>query len=310
MRRLLPDQHPPRIAVKFETDRLATNGTWRRSAILLPMFMCSGFISPSSHCFVRRICCCLIFVFAASCRASGALPNDWIGTWKLEPIRSHIYGPTLRISRSLDGVYHNSGRIGIANFDCDGNKHQIGENDTISCVQKNPDYMEILDFRNGSKVSTAHWELSNHQDALTIQGTMLQPDGSAKSAEHHFTRTSGSAGFVGAWRNVEPFEGLASILRTSIRDNALHVYYPEREIHIDALLNGTSAAVHTPLFPSGATIAISERSPRAFSLNTRLNGQVVFVENWQISADGRSLAQSSWFASRPNEKYVLVYEKR
>jgi hypothetical protein len=207
-------------------------------------------------------------------------------------------------------VYRSSGRIGSANFDCDGKKHQIAENDTVSCVLKNDDYVEILAFRNGSKVSTAHWELSNHENALTIQGTMLQPDGSAKSTEHHFTRTSGSTGFVGGWRNAEPFDGLASILQTSIRDNALHVSYPERKIHVDALLNGTSAAVFTPLFPSGATIALSERGPRGFSLNTKLNGQVVYVENWQISADGRSMTQSSWFASRPNEKYVLVYEKQ
>jgi hypothetical protein len=105
-------------------------------------------------------------------------------------------------------------------------------------------------------------------------------------------------------------EGLASILQTSVRDNAFHLSYPGREIHVDAFFDGTSAAIHTPLFPSGATIALSQRGPRAFSLTTKLNGQVVYVENWQISADGRSLTQSSWFSSSPKEKYLLVYEKQ
>ena len=76
------------------------------------------------------------------------------------------------------------------------------------------------------------------------------------------------------------------------------------------MLFRSSAAVHTPLFPSGATITLTERGPRALSLTTKLSGQLVYVEYWQISADGRSLTQSSWFASRPNEKYVLVYEKQ
>jgi hypothetical protein len=142
----------------------------------------------------------------------------------------------------------------------------------------------------------------------SLKGTSSELRTAAENS--HFTRTSGSTGFVGGWRNAEPFEGLASILQTSIRDNALHFSYPEKDIHVDALLNGTSAAVHTSLFPSGATISLSERVPRAFSLTTKLNGQVVYVENWQIAADGRYLTQSSWFASRPNEKYVLVYEKQ
>ena len=277
-------------------------------ARILHMFRFSGFIRFKRS--FTQVCCSLIFVFAVSCLASVSLSNDWSGTWKLDPAKSQIYGPTLRISRSPDGVYHNSGRIGRANFDCDGNGHSVSESLTISCAQKNGGTLEISGFNGGSKVSTAHWELSNHENALTIQGTMFQPDGSAKSTENHFTRTSGSTGFVGGWRNAEPFEGLASILQTSVRDNAFHLSYPGREIHVDAFFDGTSAAIHTPLFPSGATIALSQRGPRAFSLTTKLNGQVVYVENWQISADGRSLTQSSWFSSSPKEKYVLDYEKQ
>jgi hypothetical protein len=177
-------------------------------------------------------------------------------------------------------------------------------------VQKSGDTVEISIFKNGSKVSTALWELSNHENALMIKGTSLRPDGSAKSTEHHLTRTSGSTGFVGGWRNADPFEGLASILQTSVRNNAFHFSNPGREMHADVFIDGTSAGVHSPLFPSGATIALSERGPRAFILSTKVNGQVVYIENWQVSADGRSLTQSSWFSSSPNEKYVLVYEKQ
>jgi hypothetical protein len=264
----------------------------------------------SSKCSMARACCSLIFVFAVSSRAPASPSSDWNGIWKLDTAKSQIYGPTLRISRSPDGVYHNSGRIGSANFDCDGKGHLVSESLTILCAQKNSDYLEIFGFENGSKVSTAHWELSNHENALTIQSTMRQSDGSANSIEAHYTRTSGSTGFVGGWRNAEPFKGLASILQTDIRNNALHFSYPEKNIHVDASIDGTSAAVHTPLFPSGATIALSKRGPRALRLTTKVSGQIVYVEDWQMSADGHSLTQSSWFASRPNEKYVLDYEKQ
>ncbi len=211
---------------------------------------------------------------------------------------------------SPDGVYHNTGRIGTANFDCDGKGHQVSDSLTVFCTQKKRDYLEISTFKNGSKFSRAHWELSNHGNALTIQGTMLQSHGSAKPIESHYTRTSGSTGFVGGWRNADLFKGLPSMLETNIGNNALHFYYPENGIHVDALIDGTSAPIHTFLFPSGATIALSESGPRELSLTTKLNGQVVYVEYWRINADGHSLTQSSWFANRPNEKYVLVYEKQ
>ena len=273
------------------------------------MLKCFRFIAPSSKYSLIRATVAIV-ISAVSCQASGALSYDWNGVWKLDPAKSHIYGPTLRISMSPDGVYHNTGRSGTANFDCDGKGHLVTESLTVFCTQKNSGYLEISTFKNGSKVSTAHWELSNHGNALTIEGTWLRLEGSAKSTETRYTRTSGSSGFVGGWRNTDLFKGRASILETNIGNNALHFYYPEKDIHVDAFIDGTSSAVHTSLFPSGATIALSERSPREFSLTTKLNGQVVYVEYWQRSADGRSLTQSSWFANRPNEKYVLVYEKQ
>lgn len=276
--------------------------------MLLHMLKCSGFIGSKR--FLAHASCGLVFFFAVSCQASMSLSNNWNGTWKLDPAKSHVYGPTLRISRSPDGVFHNSGRIGSANFDCDGKEHRVSESLTISCTQRNSDYLEILGFKNGSKVSTAHWKLSNNENSLTIQGTMFQPDGSAKSKEAHYIRTSGLTGFVGGWRNVEPFKGLPSILQTSIRNNALHLSYPESGTHVDALIDGASAAVHTPMFPSGATIVLSERGPQVLILTTELKGQAVYIEDWQISANGRSLTQSSWFESKPNEKYVLVYVKQ
>jgi hypothetical protein len=235
--------------------------------------------------------------------------SNWDGTWKLDTARSRIYGPTLSISRSSDGVYHSSGRIGAADFDCDGKGHLVSRDVTILCTQRDTDYLEISAFKNGSRISIAHWELSDYAKALTIQGTFFQPDGSAKTMESHFTRTSGAAGFVGGWRNKDLFQRQASTLIANINNNALHIYYPETGIRVDVRIDGTSAEVKTPLFPSGATIALSRHGPQEFSLITKLRGQIVYVEDWQIGVDGPSLTQTSWFAKTPNEKYVLVYIK-
>jgi hypothetical protein len=232
--------------------------------------------------------------------------QDWNGTWKLNPAKSNTAGPSFTISITPDGMYHS----GSADFRCDGKVYPAANSFTITCTQKGSSDLEIVDFKNGSKTYTAHWVLSPDGKSLATQSTTIQADGSAKSNEHHYTRLSGSAGFVGGWRNVNPLEGVAAIRQISLRGRALREVFPASGQYTNVLLGGTDAAIHGPGVPAGATIAVVERNPREFSTTTKAKGQIVDVGDWQISADGRSLTVSYWFPARPNEKSVLVYEKQ
>lgn len=121
---------------------------------------------------------------AAFATASCQRPSpDWNGTWKLDPFKSDIPGPTITVSITPDGMYHNASGGSTANFRCDGKGYQGKETLTAFCTQKISSEMEITIFRNGSKVSTVHWQLSSDGNALTIQSRRFQADGSVESKE-------------------------------------------------------------------------------------------------------------------------------
>jgi hypothetical protein len=254
---------------------------------------------------VRGVCVGLILIPTVSCH--GASP-DWNGTWKLNPAKGDIPGPSFVVSISPDGTWHNSSVGGASlNFRCDGKDYQANHILTINCTQVNSSDVKLTGFKNGSKLFVGHWELSPDGKALLVKSTNFHADGSVQERETRYTRTSGSVGFVGGWRNVNPVEEAPSIQKITLQGHTLHRYLPANDRHLDVTLDGTDAALGEP--PDG-TFALEERGPREFSSTMKLHGQVVSVGYWQISADGHLLTESSWAPSSPDEKTVLVYEKQ
>jgi hypothetical protein len=245
----------------------------------------------------------------AAATACGGPSPDWNGTWELNPAKSDVPGPTITVSITPDGVYHDAGAGGTVSFRCDGKGFAMGT-ETAYCTQKSGSNMEISFFRNGSKASTSDWELSPDEKVLTIKSNKIQADGSVKSKEGRYTRTSGSTGLAGGWRSVNPLEGEPTIWQINLDSHGLHYSFPPSEQHVDAVLDGTDATLRGPVIDTGSSIAFKERGPREIDLAKKENGQVVSVGIWRISADGRSLTDSYWVPARPNEKVVLVYDKR
>jgi hypothetical protein len=253
---------------------------------------------------VRGICIVLTLIPTVSCRAASP---DWKGTWKLDPAHSDIPGPTIVVSISPDGMWHNSGDW---NFRCDGKEYQATDILTVYCTQVNNSDVEITAFKNGSKVVASHWELSSDGKVLSIKSSSFHDDGSVKVKDSRYARISGSIGFGGGWKNVNPLEAIPSIRQISLQGHTLHQSIPEKGMYIDVALDGTDAVIHGPLSSPEGSIALKERSPREFSATMKMHGKIVSVGYWRISADGHSLTDSYWAPSSPKEKAVLVYEKQ
>jgi hypothetical protein len=261
-------------------------------------------IAASVRRTVRDVCIVLILIPTVSCRA--ASPN-WNGTWKLDPSKSDIPGPTIVVSISPDGMWHNSGDW---NFRCDGKGYQATDILTVYCTQVNNSDVDITAFKNGSKVVASRWELSSDGKVLSIKSSSFHDDGSVKAKDSRYARTSGSVGFAGGWKNVNPLESIPSIRQISLQGHTLHQSIPEKGMYIDVTLDGTDAVIHGPLSSPEGSIALKERSPREFSATMKMHGQIVSVGYWRISVDGHSLTDSYWVPSSPNQKAVLVYEKQ
>lgn len=190
---------------------------------------------------VRSVCIGLVLIPTASCH--GASP-DWNGTWKLDPARGDIPGPSIVVSISPDGMWHDKGVGGpTANFRCDGKEYQATDILAIYCTQVDSSHVELTGFKNGSKLFVAHWELSPDGKVLSVKSTSFHTDGTVQEREKRYTRTSGSVGFAGGWRNVNPLEEAPSIQKITLQGHTLHRYLPANDRHLDVPLDGTEAAL-------------------------------------------------------------------
>jgi hypothetical protein len=256
---------------------------------------------------LRWACVSLIFVTVSACHR---VSPDWNGTWKLSASKSDIPGPSLTVAIDSSGEYHTENGTSTGNFRCDGKEYPAVANITVFCAQRSTSVMEITLEKNGTKTSTAQWELSLDGKMLTIKSTSVQAGGSVKSKESEYVRTSGSTGFAGGWRNTKPFESLPSLMQLTLTDGKIHYAFPEKAQYADPALDGQDATVYGPGVPSGSTMAFKQHGSRELLMAKKLNGQILNVGSLRISGDGRTLTETYWRPEAPDVKAALVYEKQ
>jgi hypothetical protein len=255
---------------------------------------------------LRWACVGLISVVVSACH--GPSP-DWNGTWKLSASKSNIPGPSLTVSIDSSGEYHTESGTSTGNFRCNGKEYPAVANITVSCAQGSASALEITLKKNGTKTSTAQWELSRDGKMLTIKSTSVEAGGSPKSKETEYMRISGSTGFAGGWKNTKPFESLPSLMQLTLTDGKMHYAFPEKAQYADPALDGRDTTVYGPGVPSGSTIAFKKQGSLDLLMAKKLNGQILNVGSLRITGDGRTLTETYWRPETPNVKAVLVYER-
>jgi hypothetical protein len=162
---------------------------------------------------------------------------------------------------------------------------------------------------NGVKVSTGHLELSADGKMLTSDRTSVLPDGSVKSRKSVYSRTSGSMGFAGGWKDTRHFESRPQLL-LSLDQQRLHISFSEGGQYIDLPLDGSDAPMHGPGVPQGLTMAVKSHGPREFLTEKKVGNNIVNQGFLRLSMNGRTLVEEYWRPSQPEQKARLVYDKQ
>jgi hypothetical protein len=234
----------------------------------------------------------------------------WSGTWKLIPSRSSVPGPDFTITITPKNEYQIDNGTYRDRFRCDGNEYPMVSGYTMSCVQKTSQVMDSTARKNGSIVTTAHWELSADGKILAIKLTAVQLHEAAKTKEVVYQRASGSAGFVGGWSDVKPLESQPQLLVLTLQGRALRYAYPEKGQYADLTLDGPEAEWHGPGIPPGVSLEIKTQDRRQFLVLRSFQGSVINQGIMKISSDGRTLVEEFWKPDGTDARTVLVYQKQ
>jgi hypothetical protein len=240
---------------------------------------------------------------------SGVASPLWNGTWKLNQSKSSIPGPDFSIAILPVGEYLYDNGTYSYKFFCDGKEYPARLGHTISCLQTSASAIETTHIDNGTKVGLAHWELSADGKMLTIKGTSIQADGSAKPTEQVFSRTSESIGFAGGWRNTKRLESRPTMLLT-LNERSLHMAFSGTGEYVDVPLDGSDAPMHGPGMPQELTLAVKVIGPREFLTLKKFGGKLANEGSLKLTTDGRTLIEEYWNPKRPERKATLVYDRQ
>jgi hypothetical protein len=179
----------------------------------------------------------------------------------------------------------------------------------ITCVPRGPSALEVT-AKKGALATTSHWALAVDGKTLTIDSTIFQPSGPATKRTRVYARVSGSSGFSGAWKDVRSLETGPQVLVLAQNAHRLHYAFPELGQYADPALDGSDAAWEGPTVAPGATIAVKPNGPRELLMVRKFRGRITNQGLMRVSADGRTLAEAYWSPEKPDQKALLVYEKR
>jgi hypothetical protein len=257
---------------------------------------------------------CTIAITFAGCHH---IQSPWDGQWTLNPAKSHYAAPTFSVAISPSGEYRVDNGAFDYSFLCDGREYSAASGHTTSCTQISSRAIALKGLADA--VSTnARWELSADGKTLTITADRIQIDGSSeddaghgvvKKQEKVFERISGSSGFTGQWREMNPLEALSKTVVLILNYNAFHFENAETGQVSDSRADNPATSIRGANQPAGFTRYVQILGPRQLQTEDTFEGRVILRTSWKVSDDGHTLYEETWVPQNPTQKDLLVYQK-
>jgi len=237
----------------------------------------------------------------------------WLGSWRLDPTKSHLTGYTVTFSQAAPGKYHfEDGSTGSFDFGTDGKEYPTAYGRTTVWTPVSDHAWDSVTKLNGKVLYKAHREISADEKTLTVTGTGTNPDGSPINETMVYARMSGQHGLVGTWRDVKISEGGSpdGFVISAAASGALRMEIPQWQSSLETRLDGSEVPIKGPEVPAGMTYTGKLEAPNKISFVLKFNGKPDMYGEDTMGADGRSYTDVTWNPGRENEKTTGVYVKQ
>jgi hypothetical protein len=241
-----------------------------------------------------------------------AADNPWVGTWKLDPAKSHFTGDTFTYSKNADGMMHFSDGSTINyDFGIDGKEYKTHENRTVSWTADGDHAWTEVAKADSTTLATTHVTLSDDSKTLTFNSTGTQPDGTAFNDEAVYTRESGTSGLAGKWRSTKvTISAPDTFIVKSSEPGTLNWDIPGYKETVGGKADGSDLPITGPTVPPGLTLSVKFINPRRLSYIVKINGKPEAYGSQTLSSDGTSFTDVSWNPGKTSEKQTGVYIKQ
>jgi len=248
---------------------------------------------------------------ALTCGSALAADSPWVGTWKLDPAKSHFTGDTFSYSQAANGMLrYADGSAGGYEFAIDGKPYK-SLNRTVTWSQAGPDTWDSQVRLDGKLIGTTHRVLSADGRTLTLTFKGTRPDGQSVADEAVYERVGAGEGLLGTWRSVKSTSGGApQTFVISSSAAGLHYEIPDMKLSLENATDGREHAISGPETPPGMTISLKAVTPTETKYVIKIGGKPDGIGVQTIAADGRSFSDVSWTPGKEGEKQTAIYVKQ
>ena len=249
--------------------------------------------------------------FALGAQGASAADSPFAGTWKFNSEKSKLTGDTFTYIETPTGFRYSNGGTFDYDFAIDGKDYPTFSGRKVSWTKSGENAWDSV-FKDGNDVvlTKVRRVLSADGKKLTISYTNFKPDGTTGEGSDEYVRISGATGLAGKWKDVKSKQDGDSVEISVPAPGRVTIVTPSYKATASGTLDGTPMALTGPTMPSGMSISMKAISPSKWTYTTTLNGKTIYKGIQAVSADGKTMTDTSWVPGKESEKEVDVYDRQ
>jgi len=234
----------------------------------------------------------------------------FVGTWKLNPAKSHLAGSTMKFSSAGNGMMRETVAEGSFTFKADGQSYPSLFGNTENWTKLSGHSWKVAVRGHGGYTATDTLDISNDGKTLTTTSSGSNPNGSSYRDVAVYQRMAGGHGLMGTWKSTHVKRSNPGMLEfTANGANGITWKLPQIKATVNVEFNGKDVTPEGPTVPPGLTLAFTRRSPRSFHIVEKMNGKPIFEGTYRVSANGKTLTDTGKPVGQ-SELTKAVYEKQ
>ncbi len=258
---------------------------------------------------MKRLALALVLV-AATAGSALAAGSPFDGTWKLNVEKSKFTGSTMTYTKTADGYKYSNGATVSYTFNTDGKDYPTIADRTTAWTPAGDGVWDTVSKANGKVLAKTHRALSADGKQLTVTTTVYHADGTTEDETDVFNRVSGGPGLAGEWRDVKTGGGAGGMTISTPAAGKFMIDDPMDKETVTGSTDGSPAKIDSPTAPPGLMVSYKAAGPSKWETTTSIGDKVYAKGVMTVSADGKTLSQTSWVPGKESEKSVSVYDKQ
>lgn len=241
--------------------------------------------------------------------AAEAATSPFTGSWKMDVAKSQLAGDTVTYTKTATGFESSAGAI-TYKFAIDGKDYPTLGDRTTAWAKAPDGGWDMTVKASGKVLTTAHRTLSADGKTLTTTYTEHRPDGSTVTEKDVYQRVTGTSGLAGKWKDVKVDAVADAMSITVAAPGTFKIDTPAFKQTIAGKTDGSPVTVTGPTIPPGASATFKAKGAAEWDYAYKLKDKPLAEGIMKVSADGKTLTDTSWSAGKPAEKSVSVYLKQ